>query len=91
MQNQEHLAVIKILKDQRKPELFFQFGPELMQGVPEVYIDAVIEQVCINKLIDIKKCTNNNFYLGSKFNASNKAITIASHLLTERSGKSKIS
>ena len=43
LQNNAHFEVLDVLKEQRKPELFYKYGPELMQALPEDFVDAIIE------------------------------------------------
>ena len=42
LQNNAHLDVMDVLREQRRPELFYKYGPELMQAMPEEFVDAVI-------------------------------------------------
>ncbi len=44
LQSRDHHAALAVLKEQRRAELYYQHGPELMKALPERYISAVIEQ-----------------------------------------------
>ena len=44
LQEGQHAPILKILREQRKPSLYYKHGAVLMQAAPAPFIDAVIEQ-----------------------------------------------
>ena len=44
LQEGQHELILKILREQRKPSLYYKHGAVLMQAVPALFIDAVIDQ-----------------------------------------------
>lgn len=44
LQSDRFDAVLKILKEQRKPELYYKYGPDLMRNMPKTFVDSLIEQ-----------------------------------------------
>ncbi|TRY72729.1 hypothetical protein TCAL_00267 [Tigriopus californicus] len=44
LQNDRFEAVLQILKEQRQPELYYKYGPDLMRNMPQAFVDALIEQ-----------------------------------------------
>ncbi len=44
LQGSNHSAALAVLREQRQPELYYQYGPEFMQALPGKFIDVVIEQ-----------------------------------------------